>query len=233
MITVENASGLANDWTWPRACGSITSTCRRFINDQQIMNAELETPYAILHDKKITGVRDLLPILKKVMTSAKFVEQDGRLRGVTMHRVTKRLPHFHHRQTHASALLSMEQSMELIHALRAAILTPEPDRTTPFHVADHDTIGVAFTNRDLIPNDLGSRSAGDLRRGARQCRGRWDQYLAEPKTDRAWHGHGLSADFQSAEKSIQRTLNVLLAECVAGQPYLLRLIRRPRPQHEV
>ncbi|TVQ87857.1 MAG: chaperonin GroEL [Chromatiaceae bacterium] len=37
-----------------------------FINNQQSQNAELEEPYILLHDKKISNIRDLLPVLEAV-----------------------------------------------------------------------------------------------------------------------------------------------------------------------
>jgi chaperonin GroEL len=42
-----------------------------FINDQQTMGVELETPYILLHDKKISNVRDLLPLLEGVAKAGK------------------------------------------------------------------------------------------------------------------------------------------------------------------
>ncbi|MDX1710705.1 MAG: chaperonin GroEL, partial [Rhodovibrionaceae bacterium] len=37
-----------------------------FINDQDSMSAELEDAYVLLHDKKISNIRDLLPVLEGV-----------------------------------------------------------------------------------------------------------------------------------------------------------------------
>ncbi|MDT8450564.1 MAG: chaperonin GroEL, partial [Wenzhouxiangellaceae bacterium] len=37
-----------------------------FVTDQQAMQVELENPYILLHDKKISNVRELLPILESV-----------------------------------------------------------------------------------------------------------------------------------------------------------------------
>jgi len=37
-----------------------------FINNQQSQSAELEDPYILLHDKKISNIRDLLPVLEAV-----------------------------------------------------------------------------------------------------------------------------------------------------------------------
>lgn len=42
-----------------------------FINDQDSMTAELEEPYILLFDKKISNIRDLLPILEAVAKSSK------------------------------------------------------------------------------------------------------------------------------------------------------------------
>jgi chaperonin GroEL len=40
-----------------------------FINNQQSMSAELESPYILLHDKKISNIREMLPILEAVAKS--------------------------------------------------------------------------------------------------------------------------------------------------------------------
>ncbi|MGH8536076.1 MAG: chaperonin GroEL [Gammaproteobacteria bacterium] len=42
-----------------------------FINNQQNMNVELENPMILIHDKKITNIRDLLPILEAVAKSGR------------------------------------------------------------------------------------------------------------------------------------------------------------------
>ncbi|MBK5971116.1 MULTISPECIES: chaperonin GroEL [Thiorhodovibrio] len=42
-----------------------------FINNQQSQTAELEDPYILLHDKKISNIRDLLPVLEGVAKSGK------------------------------------------------------------------------------------------------------------------------------------------------------------------
>ena len=42
-----------------------------FINDQDSMSAELEEPYILLHDKKVSNIRDLLPVLEGVAKSGK------------------------------------------------------------------------------------------------------------------------------------------------------------------
>ncbi len=42
-----------------------------FINDADTMSAELEEPYILLHDKKISNIRDLLPVLENVAKAGK------------------------------------------------------------------------------------------------------------------------------------------------------------------
>ncbi|MDT8439109.1 MAG: chaperonin GroEL [Wenzhouxiangellaceae bacterium] len=42
-----------------------------FVTDQQAMQVELENPYILLHDKKISNVRDMLPVLESVAKSGR------------------------------------------------------------------------------------------------------------------------------------------------------------------
>ncbi|MCX7946905.1 MAG: chaperonin GroEL, partial [Hydrogenophilus sp.] len=42
-----------------------------FINNQQSQKTELENPYILLHDKKISNIRDLLPVLEAVAKAGK------------------------------------------------------------------------------------------------------------------------------------------------------------------
>ncbi len=42
-----------------------------FVNDQQTMTAELEDPLVLLHDKKISNIRELLPVLEGVAKASK------------------------------------------------------------------------------------------------------------------------------------------------------------------
>jgi len=72
VITVEEGSGLENELEVVEGMqfdrGYLSPY---FINDQQSMSVELETPYVLLHDKKISNVRDLLPILEGVAKAGK------------------------------------------------------------------------------------------------------------------------------------------------------------------
>ncbi|MGD9265568.1 MAG: chaperonin GroEL, partial [Lysobacterales bacterium] len=70
VITVEDATGLANELDVVEGMqfdrGYLSPY---FINDQSTMSVDLESPYILLHDKKISNVRDLLPILEAVAKS--------------------------------------------------------------------------------------------------------------------------------------------------------------------
>ena len=72
VITVEEGKGLENELDVVEGMqfdrGYISPY---FINNQQSMNAELESPYILLYDKKISNVRDLLPVLEGVAKASK------------------------------------------------------------------------------------------------------------------------------------------------------------------
>ena len=72
VITVEEGSGLDNELDVVEGMqfdrGYLSPY---FINDQQTMSVELEEPYILLHDKKISNVRDLLPVLENVAKAGK------------------------------------------------------------------------------------------------------------------------------------------------------------------
>ena len=67
VITVEEGSGLENELDVVEGMqfdrGYLSPY---FVNNQQNMTAELEEPYILLHDKKISSIRDLLPALESV-----------------------------------------------------------------------------------------------------------------------------------------------------------------------
>jgi len=72
VITVEEGSGLENELEVVEGMqfdrGYLSPY---FINKQDTMNVELEDPYILLHDKKISNIRDLIPLLEKVSKSGK------------------------------------------------------------------------------------------------------------------------------------------------------------------
>jgi len=67
VITVEEGTSLANELDVVEGMqfdrGYLSPY---FINNQQNMSVELEDPFILLHDKKISNIRDLLPILEAV-----------------------------------------------------------------------------------------------------------------------------------------------------------------------
>jgi len=72
VITVEDGSGLENELDIVEGMqfdrGYLSPY---FINDQQSMSAELEDPLILLHDKKISNIRDMLPVLEGVAKAGK------------------------------------------------------------------------------------------------------------------------------------------------------------------
>src|SRR5208283_1232075 len=113
----------------------------------------------------VLSLANLVECLAEVLHHVELIEQDGRLGGVLVRGVAKRLPHIHDGEANAFSLLFTEKSVELIHARLAPVVSAEPDRPTPFQVADHDPVAVALADRDLIdPNDLraGGADAPDL-----------------------------------------------------------------------
>ena len=72
VITVEEGSGLENELDVVEGMqfdrGYLSPY---FINNQESMSAELEDPFILLFDKKISNIRDMLPILEAVAKAGK------------------------------------------------------------------------------------------------------------------------------------------------------------------
>jgi chaperonin GroEL len=72
VITVEEGSGLENELEVVEGMqfdrGYLSPY---FINNAQSQSAELENPYILIHDKKISNIRDLLPLLEGIAKSGR------------------------------------------------------------------------------------------------------------------------------------------------------------------
>ncbi|BAW81162.1 chaperonin GroEl [Candidatus Nitrosoglobus terrae] len=72
VITVEEGSGLENDLEVVEGMqfdrGYLSPY---FVNNQQSMIAELDDPYILVHDKKISNIRELLPVLENVAKASR------------------------------------------------------------------------------------------------------------------------------------------------------------------
>jgi chaperonin GroEL len=72
VITVEEGSGLANELDVVEGMqfdrGYLSAY---FINDQASMSATLENPLILIHDKKLSNIRELLPLLEGVAKSGR------------------------------------------------------------------------------------------------------------------------------------------------------------------
>ncbi len=72
VITVEEGQGLANELEVVEGMqfdkGYISAY---FMTDSNTLQCELEDPYILIHEKKISSLRDLLPVLEKVASSGK------------------------------------------------------------------------------------------------------------------------------------------------------------------
>ena len=72
VITVEEGSGLENELDVVEGMqfdrGYLSPY---FVNNQEAMTADLESPLVLLHDSKISNIRDLLPTLEAVQKSGK------------------------------------------------------------------------------------------------------------------------------------------------------------------
>src|SRR5512145_897870 len=72
VITVEDGSGMQNELEVVEGMqfdrGYLSPY---FVNNQQTMSAELDNPFILLYDKKISNVRDLLPVLEGVAKAGK------------------------------------------------------------------------------------------------------------------------------------------------------------------
>src|ERR1700738_136783 len=82
-----------------------------------------------------------------------LVEQNRRLQRMRRRRQPKRLPHVHHCEPNARALLRAEPGVELAHTRLRTVLAAKPDRPAAKQIAHHNPVGVPFADRDLVNAD--------------------------------------------------------------------------------
>ena len=72
VITVEEGKGLKTEVEWVEGMqfdrGYLSPY---FVTDPQKMEADLEDPYILIHEKKISSVKDLVPVLERVANSGR------------------------------------------------------------------------------------------------------------------------------------------------------------------
>ncbi|MFV1993597.1 MAG: chaperonin GroEL, partial [Acidiferrobacterales bacterium] len=72
VITVEEGSGLENELDIVEGMqfdrGYLSPY---FVTNQDTMSSDLENPYVLIHDKKISNIRDLLPVLENVAKTSR------------------------------------------------------------------------------------------------------------------------------------------------------------------
>src|SRR5712691_1668592 len=101
----------------------------------------------------ILALADLVEGVAQMAQDVELVEQDAGLRGVPRGRQAKRLPHVHDGEPNPRRLPRAQPRVELVQTRLRAILAPKPDRALPDQVADHDAVGVALLDRDLVEPD--------------------------------------------------------------------------------
>jgi len=135
------------------------------VRQQRVLLA-LDEASVPAREPRVLGLAHLVERLAEVAYDVELVEENRRLRCVRVRGIAKRLPHVHHRQANATALLVPELLVEHCHALLGSVLAAEPDRAPSNQVAHHNAVGVPLANRDLVDADgLGTRCSrlGQLR----------------------------------------------------------------------
>ena len=67
----EEAKSLETELESWRACSSIAATLALFITNADKMLVELEAPYILIHEKKLSGLQPMLPLLEAIVQSGK------------------------------------------------------------------------------------------------------------------------------------------------------------------
>src|SRR5487761_2409344 len=130
------------------------------VTREQCVFLSFDVATILAAEPRVLALSYLVERFSQVAHDVELVKQDRGLRRTRKGCIAKRLPHIHHRQPNATALLVSEPVIELRHARLRAILAAEPDRAMANQVAHHDAVGVALADRDLVDADrLGSGRA--------------------------------------------------------------------------
>ena len=65
VITVEESKGLDFETEYTEACRSTAATSPYFVTNPERMEAELDDPFILITDKKISSIQDILPVLRR------------------------------------------------------------------------------------------------------------------------------------------------------------------------
>jgi chaperonin GroEL len=72
VITVEEAKSLETTSTSSKVCSSTAATSAPyFVTDAERMEAVLDNPFILLHEKKISSMKDMLPLLEQTAKSGR------------------------------------------------------------------------------------------------------------------------------------------------------------------
>ena len=72
VVTIEDGKSMETEVNGSKGCSSTRATCRRTSSpNRRSMECVLEEPYILIHEKKISNVKDFLPLLEKVAKSGK------------------------------------------------------------------------------------------------------------------------------------------------------------------
>src|SRR6266581_1800602 len=123
------------------------------VTREQRVLLPLDVPAVLAAEPRVLALSYLVERFSQVAHDVELVKEDRRLRRSRKGYIAKRLPHIHHRQANAPALLVSQPVIELRHARLRAILAAEPDRATANQIAYHAAVGMALADRNLVDAD--------------------------------------------------------------------------------
>jgi chaperonin GroEL len=179
VITVEEGSGLANELEVVEGMqfdrGYLSPY---FINNQQNQTAELENPYILLYDKKISNVREMLPLLEGIAKAGRPLLVVARTSRVRRWRRSSSTP------SAASSRLRVSRLLASAIAARPCCRTSHSDGR----------------QRDL-------RRSGPLaREGHARRYGQAKKIIVEKENTTIIDGHGKSVDIKSRIAQIKQQI---------------------------